>query len=329
MGCTGSKTGVAYEDINIDDVVCYRFWVFFFFFFPKLFFLQSPTDSEKALVEGVVPLLARTGDILNRLRQYKGCAEYIKVAVRTPSIENDVAAWNAVVPAVMMLKEFFDFYNEFKVGLLSLIQHVCVDDPFLSLPEHLMTAKLIVNMFDFIIKFDEIKMGKASIQNDFSFYRRSVNRMRRGESVGDYTVEAAPVNDEQANRMSLFFAYPNPFTKALIDEFAKEDNGLGPREHLTRCFAVVANACKTMAERGNDKEVNFGLFRAMVAAMLFYDYTSPLGVFVKKSDVDVVGCVTALKRYEGDAMDLLNTIRYGTHTFNSETTPKRIVEIMS
>jgi hypothetical protein len=66
----------------------------------------------------------------------------------------------------------------------------------------------------------------------------------------------------------------------------------------------------------------------MVAAILFYDYVHPSGVFVKKSEVDVVGCVMALKKYGGDSMDLLNTIRYGTHSFNSDTTPKRVVDAM-
>lgn len=188
-----------------------------------------------------------------------------------------------------------------------------------------MTAKLLVRMFDFIIRFDELKMGKASIQNDFSFYRRSMNRMKRGEAVAD-EVERPPVNDEMANKMSLFFAYPNPFTKALIDEFSKLE---GPAP--ARCFALIANGTRVMAERRGEgkREEAFALFRAMVAAILFYDYAHPSGVFVKKSDIDVVACIVALKRYEGDAMDLLNTIRYGTHSFNSDATPKRVVDAMS
>ncbi len=44
-------------------------------------------------------------------------------------------------------------------------------------------------------------------------------------------VEPPPVNDETANKMSLFFAYPNPFTKALIDVFTADDERTpGPRE---------------------------------------------------------------------------------------------------
>ncbi len=199
---------------------------------------------------------------------------------------------------------------------------------FFSRKKKTQSAKLLVNMLDFVIRFDELKMGKASIQNDFSFYRRSMNRMKRGDAMGDVEVERPPVNEDVANRMSLFFAYPNPFTKALIDEFGRMEVS---REHLARCFGLVANACRAMAERHarpTEREEAFALFRAMVAAILFYDYVSPQGVFVKRSDVDVVACIVALKRHEGDATDMLNTIRYGTHSFSADTTPRRVIEAM-
>lgn len=307
MGCAGSKIEVDYADLHFEEA--------------------EPNEREREIAGEVAGLLGRTRGMLERLATYRGCAEPIKVAVRTPSLENDVAAWQAVVPAVRMLQDFFDFYGEFRDALLKLLAFVCADDPLISLPENLHSARLLVQMLDFVIRFDELKMGKATIQNDFSFYRRSMSRMKRGEALGELDVEAPPVNDETANRMSLFFAYPNPFTKALIDEFARLD-----AERTARCFGLLANACRALAEREPDgaegKERAFGLFRAMVAAILFYDYLLPQGVFVKKSDVDVVACVGALKRYHEDAMDLLNTIRYGTHSFNSETTPKRVLDAM-
>lgn len=173
-------------------------------------------------------------------------------------------------------------------------------------------------------------MGKASIQNDFSFYRRSMNRMKRG--AVELNVSSPPVNDEVANRMSLFFAYPNPFTKALIDELSR--NKTIPKEQLISVFGNIANACKENANKHESneqarKEKNFVLFRAMVAAIMFYDYTAPNGVFAKKAEVDVEGCIQALKKYQNDATDLLNTIRYGTKTFNNDTTPRKIINLMS
>ena len=77
-------------------------------------------------------------------------------------------------------------------------------------------------------------------------------------------------------------------------------------------------------------QANFGLFRAMVAAIVFYDYVSVNlgGVFVKRSEIDVLACIVALKQHGGDAADLLNTIRYGTHSFQRGDTPKKIIDAM-
>jgi len=311
MGCGGKSSGKA---VNLD------------------FEEKMPNEGkESEIFEKVKPLLDRTGEILEQLKTYSGCAEFIKLAVRNPSTENDIAAWNAVVPAVNMLKDFFDYYSAFKDGLVQLLEYATREnDPHEILQESLGVTRLIVSMLDFIIKFDELKMGKASIQNDFSFYRRSMNRMKRG--AVELNVSSPPVNDEVANRMSLFFAYPNPFTKALIDELSR--NKSIPREQLTSVFANVANACKENANKNESneaarKEKNFVLFRSMVAAIMFYDYTSVTGVFAKKSEVDVEGCIQALRKYQNDSTDLLNTIRYGTKTFNNDTTPRKIINLMS
>jgi hypothetical protein len=86
-----------------------------------------------------------------------------------------------------------------------------------------------------------------------------------------------------------------------------------------------------MAERpGQAAEQAFGLFRAMVAAIVFYDYAAAAqgGVFVKRSDIDMLPCIAALQTFGGDAADLLNTIRYGTHSFQRGDTPRRILDAM-
>lgn len=117
-----------------------------------------------------------------------------------------MAAWNAVVPAVEMLRDFFNFYDEFRTSLLRLLAFVCADDPYISLPENLFCAKLLVNMFDFVIKFDEIKMSKASIQNDFSFYRRTMNRMKRGDDGGLAMAQRPPVLEDVRKKGTAFLS---------------------------------------------------------------------------------------------------------------------------
>ena len=55
-------------------------------------------------------------------------------------------------------------------------------------------------------------MVNPAIQNDFSYYRRSLSRMKLNNKGGDIKIK-----DELANRMSLFFAYPTPMMKVLTD----------------------------------------------------------------------------------------------------------------
>ena len=59
-------------------------------------------------------------------------------------------------------------------------------------------------------------MVNPAIQNDFSYYRRTLNRMKISKK--DLNIR---IRDELANRMSLFFAYPTPMMKVLSETTAK------------------------------------------------------------------------------------------------------------
>jgi hypothetical protein len=65
-------------------------------------------------------------------------------------------------------------------------------------------------------------MSNPSIQNDFSYYRRTVSRMKSGMVILNLKKSKADavVSDDLANKMSLFFAHATPFTKSLIDSLA-------------------------------------------------------------------------------------------------------------
>ena len=77
MGCGGGNKNAKIVNIEFED--------------------KEPAESgpEREVYDKVKPLLDRTGEILEQLKGYTGCAEFIKLAVRTPSTENDIAAWNA------------------------------------------------------------------------------------------------------------------------------------------------------------------------------------------------------------------------------------------
>lgn len=58
-------------------------------------------------------------------------------------------------------------------------------------------------------------MKTPAIQNDFSYYRRTIARQRM--STSDDGGEAMEVNTELANRMSLFYAHATPMLRVLSD----------------------------------------------------------------------------------------------------------------
>ena len=57
------------------------------------------------------------------------------------------------------------------------------------------------------------------------------------------------VRDELANRMSLFYAYPTPMLKVLIDatsRFVMDHRDL--TDHVTGCLAAMSAVCQGMVE---------------------------------------------------------------------------------
>lgn len=59
-------------------------------------------------------------------------------------------------------------------------------------------------------------MKTPAIQNDFSYYRRTIHRHRM-----DLTLTTDIMSSELANRMSLFYAHPTPMLKVLSESTTK------------------------------------------------------------------------------------------------------------
>lgn len=55
---------------------------------------------------------------------------------------------------------------------------LCSDEPTVTFEKHQASAYQLATCINFAIQFDLIKMSNPSIQNDFSYYRRSVSKMK-------------------------------------------------------------------------------------------------------------------------------------------------------
>ncbi|XP_034383184.1 protein FAM49A isoform X1 [Cyclopterus lumpus] len=293
----------------------------------------QPTEGEREVWNQVNSVLQVSENILFGLQAYKGAGQEIRDAIQNP---NDFMlqerAWNSVCPLVIKLKKFYSFSLRLEEALQSLLE--CLTCPPFTPTQHLereqALAKQFAEILHFTLRFDELKMRIPAIQNDFSYYRRTISRNRINNMNLDIESE---VNNEMANRMSLFYAEATPMLKTLSNattSFVTENKTL-PLENTTDVLSTMASVCKVMLEtpeytsRFSSVDTVLFCMRVMVGVIILYDHVHPNGAFNKSSKIDMKGCIKVLKDQPADNVEgLLNALKFTTKHLNDESTPKNI-----
>jgi len=293
-----------------------------------------PNDAEKEIYNQVAAVLTKAPGILEKLSGYTGCEDYIRKAITTPGPENEDAAWAAVVPAVEQLREFYDFSLELDVCFPKLLVALCKTNPKENIGAQQALAKQLADVFDFVLRFDDLKMVNPAIQNDFSYYRRTLNRKKITKTDVNITIR-----DELANKMSLFFAYPTPMMNVINEttvKFLSQDSSV-PRDNVTMALATMANVCQQMIDQKkfSNESTNMFCLRAMTGSVILFDHLHASGAFSKKSPINIKGVITALKTYpaagsggSGSTDGLLNALRFTTIHLNDPDTPAAIKQLL-
>ncbi|XP_073257028.1 CYFIP-related Rac1 interactor B-like [Porites lutea] len=298
----------------------------------------SPTEPEQRVYDVVKSVLDEAHRILQELRSYQGANEEIRQAISNAFDEQlQELAWKAVVPLVGKLKMFYEYGLEVESVLPQLLHALCSgpETPLEHLERQQALAKQFAEILDFTLTFDDLKMTNPAIQNDFSYYRRTLSRRKMANADDDN--EGIQVSNEMANRMSLFYAYPTPILKILSDATSKfvTENKSIPIENTTNFLSVLANLCRTMLEDPEfpskiaNKETYLFCLRVMVGLIILYDHVHPIGAFAKNSTIDIKATIKVLKDQQQGSVDgLLNALRYSTKHLNDDTTPKNIKALL-
>uniref|UniRef100_A0A673VHK6 CYRIA/CYRIB Rac1 binding domain-containing protein n=1 Tax=Suricata suricatta TaxID=37032 RepID=A0A673VHK6_SURSU len=292
----------------------------------------QPTESEKEIDNQVNVVLKDAEGILEDLQSYRGAGHEIREAIQHPADEKlQEKAWGAVVPLVGKLKKFYEFSQRLEAALTGLLGAL-TSTPY-SPSQHLergqTLAKQFAEILHFTLRFDELKMTNPAIQKDFSYYRRTLSRMK----INNVPAGENEVNNELANRMSLFYAEATPMLKTLSDattKFVSENKNL-PIENTTDGLSTMASGCRVLLETPeyrsgftNEETVSFCL-RVMVGVIIFYDHVHPEGAFAKTSKIDMKGCIKVLKEQPPNSVEgPLNALSYTRKHLNDETTSKQI-----
>jgi len=290
---------------------------------------KPKTEEEQQVYSVVAAVLDRTVGVLQQLENYTGCDEFIRKAISSPGKENEEAAWNVVVPAVEQLKEFYDYSLELESCFPKILTALCRTDPKTNLINQQALAKQLADCFDFVLRFDALKMVNPAIQNDFSYYRRTLNRMKLSKRDMPLTIR-----DELANRMSLFFAYPTPMMNVINEttsKFLTQDTTV-PRDNVTTALATMAIVCQAMVDKRKFENNNTNLFclRSMTGSIILFDHLHLQGAFHKKSPIPIKGCISVIKNFAGSEVDgLLNALKFTTIHLNDAETPANIKQLLA
>lgn len=231
----------------------------------------------------------------------------------SPGPEAEKAAWKSLVPAVKQLQEFYEYSKQLERVFPMLLSNLFAGDIAASLASQQALAHLLGSVLDFVLRFDDSKMTNPAIQNDFSFYRRSLARMKANKDTNEDDI----IKDDLANRMSLFLAYPTPMMKTLTDTTVKflQDDKTVTKDNVVIGLSVMANVCHDMVakRRFQNTQTNLFCLRAMTGCVILVDHISDVGAFSKKSNVNMKGVITVLKVFTDAPVDgLLNALRFNT-----------------
>ncbi|XP_077867928.1 CYFIP-related Rac1 interactor B-like [Saccoglossus kowalevskii] len=326
----------------------------------------QPTHPEFEVWQIVNSVLVHSDRVLEDLQKYRGAGEEIRQAISNPSHDQlQQIAWNAVVPLVAKLKGYYDYslnldkvtYQTHCNGQSDKVtdQTQCNDqsdkvtdqthcngesDKVTYQTHCNEQSDKVTNQTHCNDQSDKVTdQTHCNGESDKVTYQTHCNEQSDKVTTkltnGD---DGSDVNNEMANRMSLFYAQATPMLKMLSDattRFVSENKNL-PIENTTDLLSTMAAVCKTMLEHDahytrfkNEDTVLFCL-RVMVGVIILYDHVHPVGAFDKKSSIDIKGCIKVLKvQHPTKVEGLLNALRYTSKHFNDDSTPKNIKAMLS
>jgi len=253
---------------------------------------------------------------------YQGCSDLIYKALSAPTKENENVVFERLLPSVQNLSRVFEYSMEIMKVANTLLTTLC--RPGSSLQNQEALARLLCDLFNFILQFDDKKMMNPNINNDFSYYRRSLSKLKSsGVKI--------QIPDDVANKMSLFLAYPTPMMNMLSTQLVPEIQVSKPE--VVGGLAMFANVCLDMVEKQkfNDRDLNIFCLRAMTASIILVDHISEDGVFCRRTPVNIRQAIVLLKQKvdEYQTLGLINTLKYTTKHLNDEDTPEAILELIN
>ncbi|KAL7718524.1 CYRIA/CYRIB Rac1 binding domain-containing protein [Entamoeba marina] len=285
----------------------------------ELNFNAQPTADENEVHTLTNQIISKSANILEQISSYKPKENEIRAAIASPSAETEEAAWQAILPQVQIINGFFEYGKTMKTGFISGIEFLCKISGPQCVTQHQATSNCLIEMINFSVQFDNMKLSNPGLQNDFSYYRRSIGKMKTKHRDDVF------LRDDVTNQISMFFAFAAPMILNLSEALSDAVKNGVSLDNIACWIKTVATSCSSMSAKKGDEGVK--CLRVMTGCILLYDAVVPLGAFNPKSGFRILDCVRSLKNYTespDEVAMLINSLKYSTKHFNDEETPKGV-----
>jgi hypothetical protein len=173
-----------------------------------------------------------------------------------PSKESEEKAFTALLKAVKSVQVFYNFSKDLSETLLFCCAQTVAD--FLPTPESCVPVllnelskpveetkkslqdqqalvKQFANILNFVLTFDQIRMMRPHLSNDFSYYRRYLPKFAKHPDI--------VVKADEASAMALYTARHCPMMVSLSSATA---SCLEQNRHVTNSMSAMAGICLAM-----------------------------------------------------------------------------------
>ncbi|KAJ2778593.1 hypothetical protein H4R18_004507 [Coemansia javaensis] len=273
---------------------------------------RSAECVEEGFPEG--SRILRTGrELLGRVRGYQDGSNEVRLAISQPTPENEEAAWRKIGPSVALLRECYEFAQDVERIIPGILGELCSggggggggDRDAGRADRNRMLARLLADLMQNAFAFDVLKSSTPAIQNDFSYYRRTLGRISK---CADPEIARFSMGHDVSNQMSLFYAYHNPMVKTVIDaatRCAQESDGAAA---VVDCLAALAAGSLGAVKHGRaDGAASERMcVLVLVTSCVLYDWIAAGGLGDARSAIDAKAVLAAVGErplVEGTAAD--------------------------
>ncbi|KFV75089.1 Protein FAM49B [Dryobates pubescens] len=294
----------------------------------------QPTEAETAVWNQVNAVLEEAQAVLAELQSYTGAGQEIREAIQNPA---EAASPPPCIPLLASHRggrRGTGGALSPENALRSLLE--ALTSPPYAPTQHLereqALAKQFAEILHFTLSFDELKGWLPGWG------------WHRGDTSGNPTPCPHPppsqldaeseVNNEMANRMSLFYAEATPMLKTLSNATTKfvSENKTLPIEDTTDCLSTMACVCRVMLETPTLAAKQFlpMLRWSLLCSTSTQGRGQPPAAHPGSHSLScslhqMKGCIKVLKDQPSTSTEgLLNALRYTTRHLNDDTTSKQI-----